>query len=374
MWIRSLQVRNFRNLTAEEFYPDPGLNVIVGPNAQGKTNLLEAIFYAGRLTPFRGSRDADLVRHGQSVAWLLCAYERDGSREEIEIEIPTSGRRRCKINGSPVHRLSDAIGRLSVVSFCATDLAIVSGEPSDRRQFLDDNLASISHKYRSAIEQYKRCLEQRNALLRNYAENRGGLDDLPEWNAQLGKHGGRIMAIRQLFLTDLNGRASAIHPELSNGKDRLKLDYHPAVQEGSSTTEAEWSERLMQSLQLNAKEEQRRGMTLSGPHRDDFVAYVDDKDARSFASQGQQRTAALSIKMAQIGLVEDRLKHAPIVLLDDVFSDLDPNRRQDLMKFLEGRAQTLITCTDLGSFSDKILERARITRVLGGRLMSIEKT
>jgi len=353
MRVKRLRLRNFRNYAQVQMEPGAGLNVLIGANAQGKTNLLEALYYASTFRPLRPVREGDLVRWGEQEAHLHLSFVRQGIEDELSIRIPLVGKRVVILNEQPVSRQSELVGRLKVVCFTAQDLLLIRGEPAERRRFLDSELSLISHRYLYSAAQYRRCLEQRNNLLRAHLEGHAHLDSLPEWDMQLVKYGARLFSERRRFLEQLQLFATKVHAALTGGKEVFQLVYQPGLPRKSQLPDKEedWANALQAALHEVESEEIRRGVSLVGPHRDDFLILIDGRDARMFASQGQQRTCALSLRLAEVPLLEQRIQEVP-VLLDDVFSDLDAERRRRLVRFLQPQTQTFFTCTSLSDLSD----------------------
>lgn len=375
MHVRFLHLKDFRNYASLELFPSKGLNILLGSNAQGKTNLLESLYFVSTLRPLRAARDADLIRWESESALILLEFIRAEVTNKIEVYLSGKGKRMTRLNDQPLSRQMELIGRFVTICFTAQDLLLIRGEPSDRRRFLDYEIGLLSHRYIYFLLHYRRCLEHRNNLLRAYTEGHGSLETLAEWNQQLVRYGARLFHMRSLFLIELNQRVAPIHRELSGEVEQLALSYQPGLfSPPGSPDEESWTCRFIEELDRVQSEEQRRGTTLVGPHRDDVLILINGKDARFFASQGQQRTAALSLKLAEVRLVEDRLGDSPVVLLDDVFSDLDPQRQHYLMQFLQNRMQTFITCTDLSPFSDTILQEAQLLQIQGGRCFPYERT
>jgi DNA replication and repair protein RecF len=369
MWVKRLCVRNFRNYAQAQIEPSSGINVLVGANAQGKTNLLEAIYYASTFRPQRPVRESDLVRWGEQEAHLHLHFVQQGIEDELLIRIPLAGKRVVMLNEQPVSRQSGLVGRLKVVCFTAQDLLLIRGEPAERRRFLDSELSLMSHRYLYSLVQYRRCLEQRNSLLRAYLEGLAQLESLPEWDLQLVKYGARLMSERRRFLEQLQRFSNEVHAALTGGSEQFQLIYQPGLprKDQQPDKEEEWGDILQSALREVESEEIRRGMSLVGPHRDDFLVLVDGHEARLFGSQGQQRTCALSLRLAEVPLLEHRFGESPVVLLDDVFSDLDVGRRGRLVRFLQPRTQTFLTCTHLSDLPAE-MEEAVIFYVEGGRV------
>ncbi len=368
MRLHALRLWRFRNYERAQIEPSLRVNILLGANAQGKTNLLEAIYYLSALRPLRPVREVDLIQWGATEMRLYAQYEIDGLTDDIQIRLPLQGKRAIWLNEQPVAKQSALVGKLSVVCFTAQDLTIIRGEPADRRRFLDAELSLLSHRYLYSLAHYKRALEQRNNLLRGYLEGVATLDSLPEWNAQLVKYGARLFHARRQFLERLNALALSTHRALTHDAETMTLQYLPGlpVREPTPEKEEDWSDALLSALHLSAGEELRRGTTLYGPHRDDFLIQVQGYEARLYASQGQQRTCALSLRLSEVSLVESIRNAPPIVLLDDVFSDLDPARRRHLVEFLTPRTQTFITCTDLSAFDEATLQDAALFEVQAG--------
>ncbi|CUU35871.1 MAG: DNA replication/repair protein RecF [Armatimonadetes bacterium] len=372
MRLNALRLWNFRNFAEAELYPDPHMNVLVGANAQGKTNLLEALYYLSTLKPLRPVKESDLIRWGASEARLFARFTRDEFEDTVHIRLIAGGKRTILLNEQPLTRQSAFVGTLMVVCFSSQDLQIVRGEPADRRRFLDTELSLLSHRYLYSLAQYRRVLEQRNNLLRAHAEGTATLESLPEWNTQLVKYGARLCQMRRQFLERLNFAAQNVHQALTGGNESIELTYLPGIplptQGYMPEKEEDWASAFASALREREAEEIQRGTTLVGPHRDDFLIRVGGVEARQFASQGQQRTCALSLRLSEVPLLESLREEPPIVLLDDVFSDLDPYRRARLVAFLHPRVQTFITCTDLSMFEPHVLEASALFVVEQGRV------
>jgi DNA replication and repair protein RecF len=368
MRLVALRLSQFRNYTHAQLTPSPRVNILLGANAQGKTNLLEAIYYLSAFRPLRPVREIDLIQWGAQEMRLTAQYESDGLPDDLQVRLQAQGKRTISLNEQPVARPSALVGRLSVVCFTANDLTLVRGEPADRRRFLDTEISLLSQRYLYSLAHYRRALEQRNNLLRAYLEGAATLESLPEWNAQLVKYGARLFQARRQFLERLNALAETTHRALTHSAETLQLQYLPGlpVRKPLPEKEEDWADALLSALHQSAGEELRRGTTLYGPHRDDFQILVQGYEARLFASQGQQRTCALSLRLSEVALVESIRNEPPIVLLDDVFSDLDPARRRSLVEYLTLRTQTFITCTDLSAFDEATLRDAALFEIHSG--------
>lgn len=376
MRLVELHLRNFRNYESLHLVPDAGLNLITGENAQGKTNLLEAIYLLATGRALRAGKDEELIRWGAEEATVRAHVHREQSLDvQIEIALSRSQPRVVKVDGQ-THRAASALGQFNVVIFSAMDLEVVRGQPADRRRYLDVEISMLSPAYARAVAGYRRALEQRNRLLKSIREAGGTLtpstiDLLEAWDEQLVRYGSSMMIARERFICALRPLAHAAHAELSEGREQLDIRYAPAIEEELGERE-QIAERFRQQLQQIRAEELRRGTTLIGPQRDDLLLLVDGKEARTYASQGQQRTVMLSLKRAEFELTLQERQEPPIVLLDDVMSDLDDLRRTQLLRMTLRGAQAFITATSAETFPQEIVSLARMYRVEGGRLEPVK--
>ncbi len=281
MHVLALRLWQFRNYERVQLEFSPQLNILVGANAQGKTNLLEAVYYLSTLRPLRPVRESDLIRWGSAEARLTASFVREGLTDTLQVRLSVQGKRQIALNDEPVSRQSALVGYLSTVCFTAQDLQIVRGEPADRRRFLDTEIALLSQRYLYSLAHYKRALEQRNNLLRAYLEGTATLDSLPEWNTQLVKYGARLFQSRRQFLERLTQSAQKVHSALTGETERIELVYQPGLPLGNTLPEKEedWHEAFLQALHQNERDELRRGTTLVGPHRDDFAIRIGEYDA-----------------------------------------------------------------------------------------------
>jgi DNA replication and repair protein RecF len=380
MRVRELRLSNFRNYAHLELRLGEHLNIFHGENAQGKTNLLEAIALLATTRSFRASREAEMVRQGEEVATVAAEVDREREVEvALQMTIFQSDKKSIHVNGLRRPRVVDLLGEFNVVSFGSIDIAIVSGEPSARRHYLNMEISQISPGYVHSLAHYKRVLEQRNRLLRDLRERPRSPGDagLDAWNAQLIRHGAPLIEKRRFFINRLAPLADEIHRNLTDGKEGLDVRYLPSVQlseiaETSGTEEI--AETFTTQLQGCFEDEARRGTTLLGPQRDDISFSINGFDARTYGSQGQQRTVTLAIKLAEYRLFEQHVGEAPVLLLDDVLSDLDDARRQHLLDWIQHRGQTVISCTNLRSFSSEILSDASTFFVSAGTVTPDEPT
>lgn len=352
MKLNSLTIRCFRNYEDCEFFWHPEINIIYGKNAQGKTNLLEAVSYLSTASSFRGQNEEKLENWGSDFFFLEAELERDGQNETVSAGY-SQRKKLWKKNGVVCKKISDIVGFLHTVVFTPEDLEIVKKGPDLRRLFLDREMLQMFGGYSSYLNSYKKALLQRNNLLKQIeferinSETERDLLLLP-WEESLSQSGAVIVQKRAAVVDRLNIIAAEIHNFLSGGEEKLALQYEttlPFVDEYSDLRDL--AEQLKASYAASRNEDLRRGFTTTGPHRDDFKISINGVDARHFGSQGQQKTAALSIKLSEIELVKEINGYYPIVLLDDVLSELDKNRRAALLKMAFGKSQIFITTTDI---------------------------
>jgi DNA replication and repair protein RecF len=371
MFLASLSLFDFRNYAQLELSFERSTTVLFGGNAQGKTNLLEAITLTALARSPRTAQSAELVRFGQPAARVTTAVQTEGGVDELEVRIlvgdgeRTRALKRFRRNGQEV-AAGEMLGRLRVVLFTPDDLQLVKGPAEQRRRFLNTLLSQLDRNHAGLLHRYERVLDQRNALLRAIRERRQGPAELGFWTGSLAELGAAIMIERQRRVLELQPVGAAFHRELSDDAERLELRYRPA---GARIGEAPLElvvEQLRRAMEEGQEEEIARGQTAVGPQRDDVEVWLDDREARLYASQGQQRSAVLSLKLAELQYLAEVTGDQPILLLDDVMSELDPARRQRLLASLEPGPQALITAADLQDLPQSVLEHAAVFRVEAG--------
>lgn len=361
MFIFDLKIANYRNYGRVALKLDRGLNLFVGENAQGKSNLLEAIYLLSTLRSSRASSDADLVRRDLlqtefPVARLSCEVVR--SAGNLQLEVAIVGRttdpshragKRVRVNGVP-KRASDAVGQLAAVLFSSLDIEIIAGPPLMRRRYLDMMISQVDRGYLRAMQRYAKVLQQRNSLLKRIQAREAAASELNFWDQELAHSGGVIMQLRAEALGQIVPQAAFQMERLSDGLERLQLTYKPAMggttETDSPIDETEWTARMLRALGNLRNREIGAGATLIGPHRDDVLIEIDSLPADSFASRAQQRTAALSMRLAEAGYLRRALGDDPVVLLDDVLSELDARRRRGVLEFFDSFQQTIVTTAD----------------------------
>lgn len=337
-WLRLFQFRNYEQAS---LCPARGITVLHGANAQGKTNVIEAVYLCCVGRSHRTAKDAELIRWGQPAAQVAVQIERREGVEDVSVRIGSGDKKKktIKINGSQVTRIGELMGHVNAVLFSPEDLRLVKDGPDERRRFLNMEISQLQPAYFYALQRYMRALHQRNGLLRQIAQtgNTALMETLDEWDALLVETGTQVIDRRLRYLEQLAEKAGAVHDSLSSQQESLQLRYQGRALDKETFT------RL---LHAGRAEDVRRGSTTVGPHRDDYRIQLNGRDARAYASQGQQRTIALSLKLAEIEVMHETLGEWPILLLDDVMSELDIHRRKMLLQRIEN-VQTIITCTHL---------------------------
>jgi DNA replication and repair protein RecF len=358
MRVTRLELFDFRNYPTLDLAPGAGLNVLAGPNAQGKTSVLEALYALATTKSHRTSRDTEMVRFGAPAGRVVAHVDREASGDTVlELALSSGGtgeRKLVKVNHGKQPRITDLLGQLNAVLFAATDLDIVRGEPDERRRFLNYEIAQVSPRYALALAAYRRALEQRNRLLKDVKYGHTGADSLDAWSDQLIEHGARLIERRRLYLATLARHAAEVHTTLTDGMETLAVRYVPSFPLPESLELAALSDAFTQALAAVRREELARGSTLLGPQRDDLTFLIGPPDgppldARTYGSQGQQRTVALALRLAERRLIEETVGETPLVLLDDVLSDLDERRRAQIFALALSGGQTFLTTTDLSA-------------------------
>jgi DNA replication and repair protein RecF len=374
VFLANVSLFDFRNYAELDLGLERSATVLFGGNAQGKTNLLEAVALTALTRSPRTQQAAELVRFGQAAARVTCGVQTDTGRNALEVRIIVNpnesgarASRRFTVNG--IHRRSsDMLGALRVVLFWPDDLQLIKGSGDGRRRFLNTLLSQIDTGHAAELNRYGHLLEQRNALLRDIREGRQSSDGLEVWTTALAESGAAIMVERQRRLLELQPIAAAYHRELSDDRERLELRYRPAGARIGEAPPQLVSQQLQAAMADARDEEIARGQTVVGPQRDDVEVWLEDHEARLFASQGQQRSAVLSLKLAELQYLADVTGEQPVLLLDDVMSELDPARRERLLAALQPGPQALITAADLNDLPRSILERAAVFRVERGTI------
>ena len=352
MNLNKLNLRDFRNYVNLELEFAPGVNLIVGDNAQGKTNLLEAIAYLGSGKSFRASRTAEMVRFGAEFADIEGQIQAQEREQSIRWVLFAANRpRMLRRNGVKKKSAAEVAGLLPSVLFCPEDLMVLKAGASQRRRLGDQALCALRPKYDAALTEYNRILDQKSAILKGHMENPALLEILPEYNARLCQVGAQIISYRARFYDSLGKAASNYHGQFSGGAEEFRLEYKTVstISDPFAAPEILRSQ-LEAHLQSHAKAELSSAQCLTGPHKDDFDVTLNDVSLKSYGSQGQTRTAAISLKLAQRELMANSFGEQPVLLLDDVLSELDA-RRQDFVLNQITQGQVFITCCEPGRFT-----------------------
>lgn len=355
MYIESIELKNYRNYNLLSLQFDKGTNILYGDNAQGKTNILEAVYLCGTTKSHRGSKDREMIRFDQDESHIRMFVNKDGISHKIDMHLKKNKAKGIAIDGIPIRRASELFGIVNIVFFSPEDLNIIKNGPGERRRFIDSELCQLNKVYLSDLSSYNHVLNQRNKLLKDIGFSSGLAATLDVWDEQLVRYGRSIIESRHEFIRDINDIIGEIHSNITGGKEKIELVYEPNVR----------SEEFYEQLGRNREKDFKFRNTSSGPHRDDLCVRINEIDIRKFGSQGQQRTAALSLKLSEIYLVEKKIKDVPILLLDDVLSELDANRQNYLLDSIRD-VQTMITCTGLDDFVNKRFEINKLFKVVEG--------
>lgn len=357
MFIEKIELMNFRNYDTLSLEFDHGTNILYGDNAQGKTNILESVYLCGTTKSHKGSKDKEIIRFNQEESHIRMFVNKDNNTYRIDMHLKKNKSKGIAINGVPIKKASELFGIVNLVFFSPEDLNIIKNGPSERRRFLDLELSQLNKLYLMQLLNYNRVLNQRNKLLKDIAFSPSLSDTIQVWDEQLLSYGTIIIEERKNFIAELNSIIVDIHKNLTGDKEDIKLLYEP------NTTAEDFSFQL----EKNRERDLRMRLSSVGPHRDDFCILINGIDIRKYGSQGQQRTAALSLKLSEIYLVKKSIKDTPVLLLDDVLSELDSSRQNYLLKSIND-IQTLITCTGLDEFVDNQFKINKVFRVIDGNV------
>ena len=355
MYITEVSLQNFRNLAHLKIEPSEGINVIYGSNAQGKTNFLESLYFCAMGRSLRGKSDQQLIRFDAEESHIRMLVQRKQRYDRIDVHLKKDEKKGIAVNGLPVRKLGDLFGTLYAVIFSPEDLSLVKDGPAERRRFLDMELCQLSKVYYYDLQQYYRILKQRNNLLKEIQKKPALQETLFVWDDQLAEYGERIIAARKRFLLRLDEIAAEKLSQLTGGKDHLQTIYKPNCEAGT----------LAEKLQKNIDRDIYFGSTQSGPHKDDILFSIDGREVKIYGSQGQQRTTALAARLAEIDLIHEETGEEPVLLLDDVFSELDENRQKYLLKSIEG-LQAFVTCTGIEDSVKKYISKDNLFYVENG--------
>lgn len=362
MFIESIHLKNFRNYETLDLKFSPGTNILYGNNAQGKTNILEAVYVCGTTKSHRGSRDKEIIRFSEEESHIRMIVKKESITYRIDMHLKKNKAKGVAINGIPIRKARELFGIVNLVFFSPEDLNIIKNGPGERRHFLDMELCQLDKLYLTDLGNYNHIVNQRNKLLRDLVFRPELEDTLEIWDKQLAEYGERIIKKRKNFVNELNLIIRDIHRKLSGRTEELEILYEPNVPEGE----------LELQLQAGRERDLKLRTTSAGPHRDDLCVQINGIDIRKYGSQGQQRTAALSLKLSEIHLVKQKISDTPILLLDDVLSELDSSRQNYLLDSIHD-IQTLITCTGLDDFVNNQFTINKVFRVVHGEVWESER-
>lgn len=355
MIIKSLELANFRNYEELNISFDKGTNILYGDNAQGKTNILEAIYVSATTKSHKGSKDKEIINFDKEEAHIRTYLEKENVETRVDMHLRKNKSKGIAIDGQKIKKAADLMGLLNVVFFSPEDLSIIKDGPAERRRFADMELCQLDSFYLYNLNHYNKIIGQRNKLLKDMYFQPELKETLNIWDSQLVSFGSKIIERREQFVKQLGDIIFDIHKKLSGGKEELVIAYEPDVS----------IEDFEKQMKYNQYKDIRLKQTTTGPHRDDFSFVVNGVDIRKYGSQGQQRTAALSLKLSEIELVKKISKDTPVLLLDDVLSELDSNRQNYLLNSI-GNIQTIISCTGLDEFINNRFEINKIFKVTNG--------
>lgn len=361
MHIKKIKINNYRNYNEAEISFHEKMNILYGDNAQGKTNILESIYICATTKSHQGSKDKEIIKMGCDEAHVKMYIEKEGLEHYIDLHLKKNKPKGIAVNGIPIKRSAELMGIINIVLFSPEDLNIIKNGPSERRRFIDMELCQLSRIYLDNLYRYSKVLNQRNHLLKQISNNESLKDTLSVWDEQLIKYGTEIIKERKEFIEQINNISADIHKKLTGGKEFLNIQYEPDVDE----------EEFADKLYKNYNRDIYYQITHTGPHRDDIKFISNDMDLRIYGSQGQKRTAALSLKLSEIEIVKKKTGDIPVLLLDDVLSELDRRRQNYLLESIDD-VQTIITCTGLEEFINHSLDVNRIYKIENGNVTDIE--
>lgn len=354
MYVKRLMLKDFRCYEELDVELSSGINIIYGNNAQGKTNLLEAVYYCATGRSHRTSYDRECIRYDQEEAMIKIWYEKY-KEDQIEIHLRKNGRKSIAINGYPAKKINELFGCFHVVAFSPEDLSLIKSGPARRRKFMDMEICQVDPVYLHDLQQYCKVLRQRNQLLKEIGHSPAKKETIFAWDEQLIHYGIKVMQRRADFVKHLQKFTSMIHSSITHEEEALQLQYE-------NRTEIDRS-AFQQQLEKDWQRDLRYGSTAAGPHHDDLALYIDGADVRVYGSQGQQRTTALSLKLAEMEMMKEEIGYSPVLLLDDVMSELDRERQLHLARYIQEN-QTILTCTGIED---------SIRRLPAGKLYKVEK-
>lgn len=361
MFIKRLQMLNYRNYNVLDINLGPHVNVFMGDNAQGKTNILEGIYYCAFARSHRTSKDRELINWNADNALLSVSVGKERLDKRIDISILKDGKKAIQINKIKIKKIGELFGNFNVVMFSPEDLKIIKDSPGVRRKFIDMELCQLNPKYYYNLVQYNKVLNERNSILRNRNINK---DILDVYDMQLVEFGYNIIMERLEYIKKLNKYSDKIHSDITSGKEKIEFKYTSTIKDLENIKENFYS-----LLEKNRVRDSERGITTVGPHRDDFIVLINGIDTKSYGSQGQQRTAVLTIKFSSLKIIKELTGEHPVLLLDDVLSELDFSRKRYILSTI-GDIQTIITCTGIEDLYEYLDDKSKVFKVKDGEILN----
>lgn len=359
MYITNLSLQYFRNYENLSIELSPNLNILYGDNAQGKTNILEAIYMCSIGRSQKTQKDKEIIKINEKEAHIQLNVINENLENRIDVHLKKETKKGIAINGIPIKKLSELFGTIYVIIFSPEDLQLIKSGPSERRKFIDIEICQLSSIYYYDLQQYYKVLKQRNNLLRDLKQRNNIKKTIFIWDSQLILYGKKLINSRAEFIKKINLISSDIHSNITNGKEIMNIVYIPNIKV------EEFENKLKQYLERDIIQ----GNTSIGPHKDDLQFFINDNDVKIYGSQGQQRTTALSIKLAEIELIKEETLCKPILLLDDVLSELDENRQIYLLDNLKD-IQIILTCTGIEDSIKKYINKAKIYQIKKGKAIN----
>ena len=366
MYIKKIELKNFRNYGQQEVELEKNINIFYGQNAQGKTNIIESIYISSTGKSHRTQKDAELIKWNSEEARISILFNDEEKDNNIDIFFSNTIKKRIKINGVKIQKTGDLLGNLNTVIFSPDHMKIIKDGPVERRRFIDIILSQINTSYYYNLVQYLKVVEQRNVLLHSAKTNRNVLKTIDIWDEQLIEYGEKIIRERKKFIDYISKYSNHVAKEITNNKENIEVLYKSSIEAENYTSE-NIKKAFKLSLQKSREIDYIRGMTNKGPHRDDFSVLVNGRDVKIYGSQGQQRTALLALKISELQYMVDETSAYPVLLLDDVFSELDKERQKFLLNYVK-KIQTIITCTDVEYFKDFDCENCKFYHVSQGNI------
>lgn len=361
MYIKKLQLLNYRNYKVLDIDLGKYVNVFMGDNAQGKTNILEAMYYCAFAKSHRTSRDRELLNWESENAYVSLTVGKDRLDKKIDITILKDGKKAIRINKVKVNKIGELFGTFNVVMFSPEDLKIIKDSPGVRRKFIDMELCQLDSRYYYNLVQYNKVLNERNMVLKNRRLDEEILDI---YDIQLSNYGHNIIIDRLKYIDKLNFYGKNIHKDISSGKEEVEFRYISLIKDLDNIEDS-----FYELLKKNRKKDIERGITSVGPHRDDFSTLINGVDTKSYGSQGQQRSAVLTIKFSSLKIIKELTSEYPVLLLDDVLSELDFSRKRYILKTI-GEIQTVITCTGIEDLTDYLDQNSKVFKVKNGEILN----